>query len=388
MKKLLKCVSLLVLTFILIPIVKADGPSEAITSGKLTLKSIPLVDEETRAWYTGNILIPENFPEWKGYNITVNADDAYKGVLKKYDDEYNLLAEKNVVITYEYDETIKKVAESLIKDLGTDMIQISLNDIEAMTYIVSANQYLREHPEYNGEMGFPFQFANFSGELMKKLQYKNFTIDIGAGGGYGYLTNRNMGELSFTYNDTYYGKGHSAEIIFRAIVYVPEDSTDIIKDIKNRVSKYFDVEDVTAAYTVVGTEHVPYTVEDYLKDSDREFYNTCKLDDECKDIISEYADVDAYLADISYDFEDEDFKGYMTADSQIYDIELKSGMVLHVVAVKDDEGAADEREFKTSDAGTGIEISTDGIIPLDALIQVARVTSGDEYDKIVKVIKK
>ena len=63
MKKLLKCVSVFALAFALMPIVKADGPAEAITSGNLTLKSIPLTKEKDRMWYPK---VQEEFSEMCG----------------------------------------------------------------------------------------------------------------------------------------------------------------------------------------------------------------------------------------------------------------------------------------------------------------------------------
>ena len=46
-----------------------------------------------------------------------------------------------------------------------------------------------------------------------------------------------------------------------------------------------------------------------------------------------------------------------------------------------------DKTVKTVDVSSGVEVYTDGVIPLDTLIHVARITSGDEYDKIVKLLK-
>ena len=43
--------------------------------------------------------------------------------------------------------------------------------------------------------------------------------------------------------------------------------------------------------------------------------------------------------------------------------------------------------YKTSDIKTNITItSTDNTLPLDTLIQVKELTSGEEYDKIIKIL--
>ena len=375
MKKLLKCVSVFVLAFALMPIVKADAPSEAITSGNLTLKSIPLTKEAEREWYIGNIL-PETGDEWEDYVIELDAEDIYKGVLKQFNSGHNgFVVTKNVTITYEYDEAIKKVVDGLIAKLGSDPIELELNDVEALTYRISADSYLTDHPEYDGEIDFPFFFSNFSLDLMKTIEYKNFNLLVGAGGGY-YLTNRNMGELSFLYDDVFYGCGPTTTIFYNAVVFIPEGTTDVPKAIKDRLSKYFDVKSVSDTYGNTG----PLTAKDLAEIKDRQFYQTYKDSN-----LSSFASEDAYIASINYD--DYEYGDYATKTSQIYFVEMADGAVAAVVAYEDSEKNADEREFKTSDVGTGIEVTVDGIIPLDTLISVARVTSGEEYDKIVKLLK-
>ena len=375
MKKLLKCVSVFVLVFALMPIVKADGPAEAITSGNLTLKSIPLTKEKDRMWYPR---VQEEFSEWDDYNLDIDAEDINKGVLKKFNEDHEEVATKNVTITYEYDEAIKKVVDGLIAKLGDDPIELELNDVEALTYRISADSYLTNHSEYHGEIDFPFFFSNFSLDLMKTIEYKNFNLLVGAGGGY-YLNNSNMGELSFIYDDVFYGCGPTTAIQYNAVVFIPEGATDVPKAIKDRLSKYFDVKSVSDTNGNIG----PLTAKDLAEIKDRQFYQTNKNDSNT--VAGQYATEDAYIASIDYNTVI--YGDYATNDSPVYFVEMADGAVAAVVAYEDSEKNADEREFKTSDVGTGIEVSVDGIIPLDTLIHVARVTSGDEYDKIVKILK-
>ena len=376
MKKLLKCVSVFVLVFALMPIVKADGPAEAITSGNLTLKSIPLTKEKDRMWYPN---VQEEFSEWDDYDLDIDDEDINKGVLKKWNEEHDeIIATKNVTITYEYDEAIKKVVDGLIAKLGDNPIEFELNDVEALTYRISADSYLTDHPEYQGEIDFPFFFSNFSLDLMKTIEYKNFNLLVGAGGGY-YLNNSNMGELSFIYDDVFYGCGPTTIIQYNAVVFIPEGATDVPKAIKDRLSKYFNVKSVSDTYGNIG----PLTAKDLAEIKDRQYYQTNKNDS--SSVAGQYATEDEYIASIDYNTFI--YGDYATKDSPVYFVEMADGAVAAVVVYEDSEKNADEREFKTSDVGTGIEVSVDGIIPLDTLIHVARVTSGDEYDKIVKILK-
>ena len=422
MKKFLKCVSVFALTFALMPNVRASYVDDAFESGKLTLKSIPLTNEEERNWYAGNIL--SETKEWKGtdslyYSLQIDDEDIYKGVISKFTAPNSPASgTKNVTITYEYDEAVKTVADNLKKELGTDMLTVSLNDIEAITYRINADKYYDSTSDYSGEFMFPFDFANFSGDLNKKIKYKNFNLMVGAGGGT-YFNNGNMGELSFLYNDTYYGNGPSTIVKFKMVAYVPEGTTDIPKAIKERVSKYFDVDtvelDTYDAEDVIKAVHEYYwtifhtntdslmslypTAEDYLA----AVYGNNEVKTEWGnyyDAHSSDADFQALLEKNLFDPSKESFVSAMVSeytvagelgeipvDSAVYVITLKDGTEIRVLAEEDTEKAKDDRKVISSDAATGIEVSADGIIPLDTLIQVARITSGDDYDKIVKLLK-
>lgn len=56
-----------------------------------------------------------------------------------------------------------------------------------------------------------------------------------------------------------------------------------------------------------------------------------------------------------------------------------------VIAVKDSSKIINPT-FKSNDINSNIEVSTDGVIPLDTLIKVAKIISGEEYNKIVGLI--
>lgn len=71
-----------------------------------------------------------------------------------------------------------------------------------------------------------------------------------------------------------------------------------------------------------------------------------------------------------------------------YVVEFTNGTKLSFIVIKDSSKIFDGKlNFISSDASTGIEVNTNNLIPLDTLIQVAKLTNGDEYDKIVKLLK-
>ena len=117
--------------------------------------------------------------------------------------------------------------------------------------------------------------------------------------------------------------------------------------------------------------------------------------------LREYYDENDWLSDVFATKEEyvtemmnemyygEDAPGYFMkiAEPNFYTVELDDERMYSFAVVRDDEKANEENKVRTSDVETGVEISTDGIIPLDTLIEVARVTSGEDYDKIVKILK-
>lgn len=71
-----------------------------------------------------------------------------------------------------------------------------------------------------------------------------------------------------------------------------------------------------------------------------------------------------------------------------YIVEFANDTKLSFIVIKDSSKIFDGKlNFISSDASTGVIINTNNLIPLDTLIQDAKLTSGDEYDKIVKLLK-
>ena len=56
-----------------------------------------------------------------------------------------------------------------------------------------------------------------------------------------------------------------------------------------------------------------------------------------------------------------------------------------IIPVKDSTKITSPK-FQSNDVNSDVSISTNAFIPLDTLISVAKLTSGEEYDKIVKVL--
>ncbi len=390
MKKLLKCVSVFVLAFALMPIVNAKGVAEeAYETGKLILKSKPFSSEEEMFLYTGNILSMESGWQNEGYSLNIDNSDFTKGTISKFDLDNpgsQPIGTKNVTITYEYDEAVKKVADSLIKNLGNEKLYFYLNDIEYLNYMRQSSKYFRDNPEAN----MPPSVGGFSNEVRKKLNYANFDIIVGMGEDNPIRSNE-AGNITFMYNGTFYGCGPMAYVGYKNVIYIPKDAEDIEKAIKDRLSNYFNVKSVSKSLYEGDKTLTLENYMEYLTNLGTQEWNASH--DDNISAASQYESAAAYIA---AQLALEDPLGVSANDvltdenlvGQLYDITLDDDFeFLAVFVIRDDEKAKDNRKVITTDVTTGVELTTEGVIPLDVLIQVAKVTSGDEYDKIVKILK-
>lgn len=376
--KLNKVVGSLVilLVLVLVPrVVLADKIDDMKSSKEVHIKSVEPTD--IRFMYLVGDIFNEEYP---GYTIdadSCNEDYTVCDIQK----EGNTVVEKAKII-YEYDPTVKKVADSLIKNLSTDKDNIFfLNTIEYIEYY-SANykmnaKWYEENPDSDGGPE-PLNMGDYSSELRKLFQYKNFSIRVGMGEDADFYFTQ-AGDTLFIYDDTLYGVSDMVTVAARNVIYVPEDTTDIEKAIKDYLSKYYDVKEVSREDNSKVSD-ILESIEQVLKD----YY------DDNAWLSNTFAIKEAYVTAMMNEmYYGEDAPGYfMTlAEPYLYNIELEDERMFSFAVVKDDKKASEDSKVKTSDVKTGVEISTDSIIPLDALIKVARVTSGDEYDKIVKLLK-
>ena len=89
--------------------------------------------------------------------------------------------------------------------------------------------------------------------LRKALEYSNFDVKVGLGqSAYG-LFDAAGGNLLFFYDGTLYGVGPLTLVYGRPVIYVPEDTTDVVKAIKDRLEKYFTVDFIFLAISITSS---------------------------------------------------------------------------------------------------------------------------------------
>ena len=253
---------------------------------------------------------------------------------------------KTVDIKYVYDEKIAEEIDNLTKELGSEAI-FKLKDFELINLWLNGGSSI-----------------NYSDEYKKIVAYKNFYLDIRAGSDDS-LTTESFGIGYYTYDGTLYKAINELGTKGYNILYVDSDVSNdkLLETIQNRIDNY------------IGKGKMTIYASDYDVDT---YYN------EKKSELNQY-----------YEPENEFYKEEMkeleelkntSSDGKIYVAKVGNNEYRFVI------GKNTEKMYTpkliTSDFKTNITISTDktNTIPLDTMINIKELTSGEEYNKILKIL--
>ena len=253
---------------------------------------------------------------------------------------------KTVDIKYVYDEKIEEEIDNLTKELGSKAI-FKLKDFELINLWLNGGSSI-----------------NYSDEYKKIVAYKNFYLDIRAGSDDS-LTTESFGIGYYTYDGTLYKAINELGTKGYNILYVDSNVSNdkLLETIQNRIDNY------------IGKGKMTIYASDYDVDT---YYN------EKKSELNQY-----------YEPENEFYKEEMkeldelkntSSDGKIYVAKVGNNEYRFVI------GKNTEKMYTpkliTSDFKTNITISTDktNTIPLDTMINIKELTSGEEYNKILKIL--
>ncbi len=265
---------------------------------------------------------------------------------------------REVDVVWEYDPNIKKIVEAIAAKYPQDKT----------VYIVEDFEILNKH--INGG-----NIISNSLEFKKNIQYKNFYIDQRGGGG-PELTDSAIGMLKFKVDGTLYWKGErDPQFISRDIVYVKEDVDDVAAALQARIEKLFP--DHTFEVSVTD-DTIQRIITDYINDA-TERYN--QYHDQF--VNDGYATLEDFLAiQNDYDF----LEG---AEEYLYDIAVDDAFGFQVAVKKDSSKAVEKIDFITNDVLTNVTIKLIGTasqLPVDTKIEVEKITSGEDYQKLIKLL--
>ncbi len=273
--------------------------------------------------------------------------------------------EKEIEVVYNYDKDVKKVVDSLINNMG-NKTTFKLTDMEIVNYFL-----------YGSENS---NLSSFSSDFRKAINYKNFELDVRGGDDHPFYK-ENIGIAEFIYNDTLYSYKDGFGVSAEQIIYVDDDATDIKAAIKKRITDTFgnvniEVLDGSTVASFLESE----------KNGAKEWYNQELSYFQSQGYTSEEQYAEDYM-NRNYYNDDATYHFMVSSDVlENYYILKINDEEYNFLVIKDSSKINNSLNYSTVDTKTNVEINTSSTLPLDTLISVAKLTSGEEYDKIVKIL--
>ncbi len=219
----------------------------------------------------------------------------------------------------------------------------------------------------------------FSTEFKENIGYRNFSIDIRMGDDFPLYTERG-GAGIFTYDDTiYYAAPTPVLTSYNHLFYIDNNATNIEAAVKERLESNFNHK-----FTVENTQ---ITVQNFLYDI---FYQEYNPEDQWylgqASNASDYARIQLNEIQNNADNPYHYLASYFNEYVYLIGFDFQSVMAMDFIIPVKDSTKITSPKFQSNDVNSDVSISTNAFIPLDTLISVAKLTSGEEYDKIVKVL--
>lgn len=252
---------------------------------------------------------------------------------------------KTVNIKYVYDKKIAESIDKLTKKLGYSA-KFSLKDFELINFWLNGGSSI-----------------NYSDEYKKIVNYKNFYLDIRAGSEDTFVTD-SFGVGYYSYNGTLYKVVNELGTEGFNILYVESnvENDKLLDTIQKRIDSYIGKGKMTVSVS-------DYSLDEYIEEARSSLNQYDRESDYYKDMMKRINELD----DVS-------------ADRKLYKVKVDDKEYKFVI------GKNTEKMYTpkliTSDFKTNVMISTDNtsVIPLDAMINIKKLTSGEEYNKILKIL--
>ena len=279
-----------------------------------------------------------------------------------------------VELFYNYDEKVLEKLQGFINNFPDDIEYFYVKDLELINFWVNN----LENSDFDN-------LDPYSGELKSYINNSNieYYVDNRAGGGNAFHTLR-IGIALFRYNDIVYYVDPYLGTKADYIIYVPNEikntKEDLIAAAQERIDKYLGEEGtVTVSYN--GTAYEVWTREVYeamIKsgkiDANMTFEEFLLRKDE---YVEEQPDGNYYEIDGLHAADDTFLLTIKKGDKE------KSFNIL----IRRDSSKMVTPTYSSADMRTDVEInSSSSSIPLDTSIQVEKITSGNEYERIIKIL--
>ena len=397
MKKIVKYLFMIVLTLFITPMItNASKLSDHVVDGKFVFDSVkPKTAEDLYLIYEN--IYYEGFEDYDAYHFyflenTCNSDLTKCTFVESVN---GVETQKEYEIVYNYDENVKKVVDRIVKNLPANKQTYELTDLELVAYVNS---------------GLPdSKIASFCSEIKKYIEYMNFSIDVRYGDGDPFIT-LGGGSTIFIYDGVvYHFDINPIEVVSHHVFYVPDDTTDVVSVMMDRLNKNFagwnfEIKEMTPEEFIEDYRQYLYSEDVYCYNNraacyiepnmstyqEMEQYSTAEAYADAKNQYNvEHVINDLYVNETSQSLSEN--YHYVMNEDKIYRVFVngkeifKDRLPLYFI-VKKDSSKVKDNTFISVDSESNVQIKTDETIPLDTLIKVSRITSGDLYDKILKLL--
>lgn len=240
----------------------------------------------------------------------------------------------NIKITYDYDEDIATIAQKAVDEGLINNNKFEATDVELLNYLL-----------YGGSL------ANYTSSFKNQLSNYNFVSEIDQrGGAFEPFNTASIGFYRATYNGTIYAIKDFIEINAPHVIYIPDDATDKVEAVKQRIKDIFG-DDASKLKVEESTNTINELLESFGEP-------TVGAQGDETYLIIENTDEDS----------------------------PRCGMEMFFGVIKDSSKVNNTKSFKSSDLLTNVSVESDGDVPLDTIVGVDHITSGDDYDKLIKVL--
>ena len=316
---------------------------------------------------------------WNGLSFSNVADDYSEVDLTINSDDDNKKETHRVKLYYDYD----KKAETKIKNFVNTVIEnktvFEVADLELVNYY-----YNRIKNGYNAEL------TMFSGELKEALNYGNLEFEVSVrGGSSAPLKKETIGFGYFIYDGSIYHVINPFGTTADHIIYVPSETENtkdaLVAAAQKRIDDYLGETDVQVSYLSTAWEYWVSYFYEYMSD-------VWVLDD--PELTLEQFEQLGNVYMPAYPSFEEGFEDVFGL-SGIAEDDLMATIDVPIdenmgdsfdVFIKRDSSKMVTPISKTTDLSTDIEISTNATLPLDTIIQAKELTSGAEYERILKTL--
>lgn len=327
----------------------SDEFTKLFPDNKLVINSVPPASEDGLLSVTYDLSF--EYAEKYGVEILFNPagfSDDYSKCEVEFTGADGSTETHTLNVVWNYDSATYEKAKALIENFPEDIEFFNVTDLELINYFINID------PDSEDTVD---SLANYSSQLKSYLKNSNFSfdVDVQAGSDDTFVTER-TGIAKLTYNGTVYYTNPSLGAKGEHAIYVPASTGDTAEELLAAAQKRID--------DYIGEGKVKITLGEMTVTE----YRSSNPEEDSR-------------------FEEGGDLYFMSKAEGGYLFDVKIGEETYQFIVIKDDAKLAVPTYTSVDLGTLVEVKTDSAeIPLDTAVTVEKLTSGEEYNRIIKAI--